>query len=207
MKYFLSALLFSIIISCDKKQDKNDEEVKKPLLSIVNEYSSVIKVRSTFNKDVEDWSELKAVDNFLERYKKASPKEVLSNALELKELVKSLRDSLNHPLFNNPSFKTRVNIFYNETLRLSDMAAIPAIKAEEVNYQTEKVIDAFSAVNSKINSTLSKKRFEEEINIDLNFIGLDSTKIDSVSKKSIKKEVLKSTVNNRKLNYKERQMQ
>lgn len=207
MKYFLSALLFSIIISCDKKQDKNDEEVKKPLLSIVNEYSSVIKVRSTFNKDVEDWSELKAVDNFLERYKKVSPKEVLSNALELRELVKSLRDSLNHPLFNNPSFKTRVNIFYNETLRLSDMAAIPAIKAEEVNYQTEKVIDAFSAVNSKINSTLSKKRFEEEINIDLNFIGLDSTKIDSVSKKSIKKEVLKTPVNNRKLNYKKRPMQ
>ena len=69
------------------------------------------------------------------------------------------------------------------------MTTMPSINAEEVNYQTEKIIGAFSAVNSKVNSILSKKRFEDAIEVDVKFIGLDSTKLDSVSKKSVKKEL------------------
>ena len=65
------------------------------------------------------------------------------------------------------------------------MTFIPAINAAEVNLQTEKIISAFSGVNSKVNTILSKKRFEDAIDVDLNFIGLDSTKIDSISKKAI----------------------
>ena len=65
------------------------------------------------------------------------------------------------------------------------MTSIPAIKAEEVNVQTEKTIAAFSAVNAKINTILAKKRFEEAIDVDGIFVGLDSTKMDSVSRKSV----------------------
>ena len=65
------------------------------------------------------------------------------------------------------------------------MTFIPAINAAEVNLQTEKIISAFSGVNSKVNTILSKKRFEDAIDVDVNFIGLDSTKIDSISKKAI----------------------
>ena len=134
---------------------------------------------------MEDWAELKAVDNFLLRFKKVSPNEVLSNALELEGLVKSLKDSVKPVLFDVPSFIVRVHILHNETLRLSDMTFIPAINAAEVNLQTEKIISAFSGVNSKVNTILSKKRFEDAIDVDVNFIGLDSTKIDSISKKAI----------------------
>lgn len=191
MKYLLIFLLFFSVLSCAKKQEKiNQEQEAKPLLSVVKKYSTVKKVRAIYSNDIEDWEELKAVENFLERFQKVSPKEVLSNALELQGLTESLKDSVKPPLFDNPSFATRVNIFYNETLRLSDMTAIPSIKAEEVNVQTEKVIAAFSTINSKVNSILSKKRFEDEINIDVEFIGLDSTKIDSISKKAIKKNLL-----------------
>lgn len=191
MKYIFTFLILFSIISCDKKQEKtNQEQDVKTLFSVVNEFSSVKKVKTIYSNDIEDWEEFKTVDNFLERFQKVSPKEVLSNALELEGLVKSLKDSVKPPLFDNPSFKSRINIFYNETLRLSDMTNIPSIRADEVNLQTEKIIDAFSAVNSKVNLILSKKRFEDAIHVDVDFIGLDSTKIDSVSKVSIKNNSL-----------------
>lgn len=196
MKYLFTFLIFVFIYSCDKKQENtNLEKDTKPLLSIVQEYSAAISVDVSFEKDIEDWKQLKTITVFLERFKKASPKEILSNALELQGLVKSLNDTVKPQLFDNPSFKSRVNIFYNETLRLSDMTTIPAIKAEEVNQQTEKVIAAFSAVNSKVNSILSKKRFEDAIEVDVKFIGLDSTKMDSISKKSIKEDELERSIN------------
>lgn len=186
MKYFSTILILLFIFSCDKKQESTiQQEETKPLLSIENEFSSIKGINPVFKQDVQEWKELNAVDNFLDRFKKASPKEVLSNALELQGLVESLKDSIKPTLFNVSSFDARINIFYNETLRLADMTTIPAIKAEEVNKQTEKIIDAFSAVNAKINSILTKKRFEDEIEIDVKFIGLDSTKMDSVSRKSI----------------------
>lgn len=202
MKYYISAFLVVIIFfSCNKKQEKNIENQEpKSLLSIVEKHPSFKKVKPLYLKDIEQWKELKAVDKFLTRFEKASPNEVLGNALELKSLVKSLRDSVKPKLFDNPSFKTRVHILYNETLRLADMTFIPAIKAKEVNHQTNKILEAFSAVNSKVNTTLSKKRFEDAIEIDVKFIGLDSTKIDSVSKKSIKNSLLdKKKLNKRKL--------
>jgi hypothetical protein len=74
------------------------------------------------------------------------------------------------------------------------MNTIPAIKADEVNVQIEKIIDAFSSVNAKINSVLAKNRFEDAIEVDVLFIGLDSTKMDSISKKSMKRELLERQI-------------
>tara|TARA_B110000240_G_C13481043_1_gene445318 strand:+ start:489 stop:1073 length:585 start_codon:yes stop_codon:yes gene_type:complete len=191
LKYLLTFLTIVLLFSCDKKQanSKQEQDDVKPLLSIINEYSSIIKIDTAFSKNIEEWEELKTVGEFLSRFKKVSPNEILSNALELKDLVKSLTDSIHPELFNTGSFNARVNILYNESLRLADMTTIPSINAEEVNYQAEKIIGAFSAVNSKVNSILSKKRFEDAIEVDVKFIGLDSTKLDSVSKKSVKKEL------------------
>ena len=192
MKYLFTFLTIVLLFSCDKKQANNSKQEQddvKPLLSVINEYSSIIKIDTAFSKNIEEWEELKTVGEFLSRFKKVSPNEILSNALELKELVKSLTDSTHPQLFNTGSFNARVNILYNESLRLADMTTMPSINAEEVNEQTEKIIGAFSAVNSKVNSILSKKRFEDAIEVDVKFIGLDSTKLDSVSKKSVKKEL------------------
>ena len=188
MKYFLFSLLFVVFFSCKKKkQDGIQKQDSKPLLSVVKEYGVTEKVNALFLKDVEDWQELKAVDDFLSRFKKVSPNEVLSNALELESLVSSLKDSVKPELFDIPSFIARINILHNETLRLSDMTFIAAIKAAEVTAQTEKIISAFSGVNSKVNTILSKKRFEDAIPTQVHFIGLDSTKIDTISKKEIER--------------------
>ena len=189
MKYFFTLLILIFIFSCDKKQETTiQQEETKPLLSIEKEFSAVKGVNPIFKQDVEEWKELRAVDDFLARFKKASPKEILSNAIELKGLVESLKDSIKPDIFNVSSFDARVNIFYNETLRLADMTTIPAIEAEEVNKQTEKIFDAFSAINGKVNTILAKKRFEDAIDVDVKFIGLDSTKMDSISRKSINKK-------------------
>jgi hypothetical protein len=198
LKNSLFFLVFVIFFSCDKKKVAvvQKQEIKS-LLSVVKNYNVAEKVNPLFIKDIEDWEELKAVDTFLSRFKKASPNEILSNALELKELVQSLKDGIKPPLFENASFNTRVNILQNETLRLSDMTFIPAIKAEEVTTQTDKIMNAFSAVNSKVNSILLKKGFEDDIDLDIDYIGLDSTKIDSVSRKSINTKLIESKIPNK----------
>ena len=154
-------------------------------MSVVKEHQSATKVRPIFLKVVENWQELKAIDSFFVKFEKISPNEALSNALELKDLVKSLKDSVIPVLFDVPAFKARVNILENESLRLADLTLIPAIKASEVNAQVDKTILAFSGVNTKINTILAKKRFEDEIDVKVDFIGLDTTKMDDISKKSI----------------------
>ncbi len=206
MKYFITLLILLFIFSCDKKQETTiQQEDTKPLLSVENEFSSIKTINPAFAKDVEEWKELNAVNDFLARFKKASSREVLSNALELKGLVKSLKDSIKPTLFDVASLDTRINIFNNETLRLADMTTIPAIKASEVTMQTEKILDAFSAINVKINTLLSKKRFEDEIDVDVKFIGLDSTKMDSVSRKSIRKNFTPTKIDKGDLKFKTNQ--
>jgi hypothetical protein len=191
LKYYLTILILFFIFSCKKEQDQSKlKEEVTPLLSIPQKYTTIKEIKPSYKKDIQDWKELYAVNEFLGRFKKVSANEVLSNAFELQELVEHLKDSVKPSLFNDPSFKTRINILYNETLRLSDMRNIPAIKATEVHKQTEKTIDAFSAINAKINTILSKKRFEDAIDIDVKYIGLDTTKIDSVTRQTVTKRML-----------------
>ena len=194
LKIILKAILFFIsflmFLSCKKEQKKGVViDSKTTELSVAKKYDPIEKIKPNFTKETENWEELNALQVFLERFKNTTPNEVLSNALELKELVQNLKDSIKPSLFNSPSFNSRVNILNNEVLRLADMTFIPAIKADEVSIQTDKTLKAFSAINAKINAILSKKRFEEAIDIDINYIGLDTTKIDSVSKKTIDKKL------------------
>lgn len=188
-------LFFSVFLfSCgNNKKDVPVPTQETPALSIAKQHTSSEKVATIFEKEVENWQELKAVNSFIKKFQKVSPNEALSNALELRDLVISLKDSVKPKIFDIPSFNARVNVLHNETLRLADLTFIPAITSKEVNLQITKTIAAFSSVNSKINTILSKKRFEDEIDVKLDFIGIDSTKMDSVSKKTIslkKKEEL-----------------
>lgn len=177
--------LFSIISCNEKKEDASLKNEDKPLMSIVRKYPTSKKISPIYLEETKGWAELKAVNEFLDRFKNVSAKEVLSNSIELEGLVTTLKKEEKPVLFDIPSFNARLNILHNETLRLVDMRDISAITVTEVDTQTNKIITSFSAVNEKINTILSKKRFEDAIDIDVKFIGLDSTKIDSVSKKSI----------------------
>ncbi|OAD45788.1 hypothetical protein [Polaribacter atrinae] len=186
MKQTIYLLLSVILFSCgNKKQETISTLQETPKLSIPAQHISVEDVKPIYEKEIEDWQELKMVNSFIKKFGKVSPNEALSNALELRDLVISLKDSVKPEIFDNPPFQTRINVLHNEVLRLADLTFIPAITSEEVNYQVDKTIAAFSTVNSKINSILAKKRFEEEIDLKFDFIGIDSTQMDSISKKSI----------------------
>ncbi len=154
-------------------------------MSLVKAHEATENVLPVYYKEVKDWKELKTIDSFFVKFRKISPNEALSNAIELKDLVKNLKDSIKPKSFDTPSLNARINILNNEVLRLADLTEIGAIQAEEVNKQVDKTMSAFSDLNTKINTILAKVRFENEIKIDVKYIGLDSTKIDSVSKKSI----------------------
>ncbi|MGB0890943.1 MAG: hypothetical protein ACPGUU_01230 [Flavobacteriaceae bacterium] len=211
MKQTIYLLLFINLFSCEKnKKDILKISQEKPKLSIVKQHIVLKSVKPTFKKDIADWQELKTVNSFVNKFKKVSPNEALSNALELRDLVKSLKDSVKPKIFETPSFKARVNVLHNETLRLADLTLIPAITSEEVNFQIDKTLNAFSAVNSKINTLLSKKSFQDAIDVKIDYIGIDSTKIDSVSKKSIslkkQKEFLKKEKLKKKLSLKKKNL-
>ena len=189
VKYFL---LFSVLflISCKKTTEKKEIDTSAIAeMRVVVQRPDLENVLPLFQPEIENWNEYKTLKSFLGRFKKASPKEVLSNSVELRDLVKSMKDSVKLEVLNNPSFETRVNIMYNESLRLADMNTIPAITANEVNAQIDKILEAFGAINAKINTIFSKKKFEDEITIDVSLIGLDTTKIDTISKNSILKKM------------------
>ncbi|MCL7764129.1 hypothetical protein MPF19_11935 [Polaribacter sp. Z014] len=186
MKQIIYLFILVILFSCsNNKQETIKTPQETPKLSISKQHISVENVKPIYKKEVENWEELKSVNSFIKKFQKVSPNEALSNALELRDLIISLKDSVKPAIFNNPPFQTRIDVLNNEALRLADLTFIPAITSEEVNLQIDKTIAAFSSVNSKINSILAKKSFEDEIDVEFAFIGIDSTQMDSISKKSI----------------------
>ncbi|CAI8418392.1 MAG: Uncharacterised protein [Polaribacter sejongensis] len=186
MKQILPLLLSVILFSCgNNKKNYIITTQEKPALSVAKLHVAIENIQPVFEEKVASWQELKMVNSFLKKFKNVSPKEALSNALELRDLVVNLKDSLKAETFDIPSFNARVNLLHTETLRLADLTLIPAITSEEVHLQIDKTIAAFSAVNSKINTLLSKKKFEDEIDVTIDFIGIDSSKMDFVSKESI----------------------
>ena len=195
MKYIYILVMLVFTLSCKNNNGTEKAEKPKPLMSLVETHAATKDILFTHLKEVKDWKELKEIDSFFVKFRKITPNEALSNAVELKDLIKRLNDSIRPENFKIPSLTARINILYNEALRLADLTEIGAIKAKEVNTQVAKTMAAFSNVNTKINNILAKIRFETEINIDVKFIGLDTTKIDAISKKSIAKKRTKKQLN------------
>ena len=185
MKYIYLLVLFVFTFSCQNNEEKNAEKKPKALMSIAKMHTATENVLSSYLKEVKDWNELQDIDSFFVKFRKITPNEALSNAIELKDLIKRLKDSVKPEKFKIPSLTARINILYNEALRLADLTRIGAIKAQEVNIQVDKTMAAFSNINTKINSILAKIRFENEIDIDVTFIGLDTTKMDTFFNKPI----------------------
>jgi hypothetical protein len=198
VKQILSLLLSVILFSCgNKKKDAINTTQEKPALSIAKSHIAIENIQPVFEKEIATWQELKMVNSFLKKFKNVSPKEALSNALELRDLVVNLKDSLKTVTFDTSSFNARVNLLHTETLRLADLTLIPAITSEEVHLQIDKTIAAFSAVNSKINSLLSKKHFEDEIDVKIDYIGISKESITLEEKRKRKRNKKKKFLKNR----------
>ena len=208
MKHILYLFLSFFLFSCgNNKKDILKAIQEKPKRSIAKQHIRLEIISPDFKNKVESWEEIQTVTSFIKRFENVSPNEALSNALELRDLVSNLKDNDIPEFCDIPSFRARINVLHNETLRLVDLTLIPAITSDEINSQVDKTIVAFSAVNSKINTIYSKKRFEDAIDIKIDYIGIDSTMMDSVSKKSInlkKKEKLQKRGGLKKVFFEEK---
>lgn len=190
-------ILFTLFfLSCKKTtQTAVVNQKEKSEMMIVKNHHKIEPVLDSFQTEVSAWDSLKTLESFLNRFKNASANQILSNAIELESLIKSLKNNTKPKIFDLPSLNARINILYNEALRLVDMNTIPAITADEVHEQANKIIDSYSSINAKINTIFRKKNFEDAIEIDVSFIGIDTTKIDSISRKSINKRLNEKTEN------------
>ncbi len=159
--YFIFFFLF--FLSCKNNTTIQEPEIQKSDKNIVQKHKAALLLENISNKKVVNWKEYQQVSNNLKQFSTISANEALNNAIQLSDRVKFLKDSIRPKELINLSFRTRINVLENEALRLKDMTFIPAITANEVNTQVDKIIAAFSATNSKINTIYSQLEVEQNI--------------------------------------------
>ncbi|HKJ07354.1 MAG TPA: hypothetical protein VJ970_07815, partial [Flavobacteriaceae bacterium] len=131
---------------------------------ITNKISEVLIPEA--RKAVADWKAYQELDDFILKYYNISQPDALAYADELAEMAGYLKDSVTVAKFKDPSFLTRLNVFYNETLRLKDMASIKTIGFDEVNMEVKKVLELYAAINSKINTIYKAEAIQKALEFD-----------------------------------------
>lgn len=165
LTHLLCIILLASIFSCDKKIAKKETEIVKDTI-IRHKIKAIykeIKLNSKAKKEVENWVEYQKIDEFIVQYHNISLTEALFNANELSELAQQLKDTIRVEKFKISSVKIRLNVLYNETLRLADMATISSISEIEVQKENENILNAYAALNLKINNILSKESLNSEL--------------------------------------------
>lgn len=168
MKYIIYSICALFFLSCNDGKINSKQAIKKPQLSQIKKHVKISKIHAKYQPEIEEWQEYENLSVFLNQFASISPNDALNNSRELNDLAKNLVDSLKPVIFETPAFNARVNLLYNQTLRLFDMSSIPAIKANEVNNHIDKVLNAFSSINSKINTTLKQRELELSVE-DINY--------------------------------------
>ena len=168
MKYIIYSICALFFLSCNDGKINSKQAIKKPQLSQIKKHVKISKIHAKYQTEIEEWQEYENLSFFLNLFASISPNDALNNSRELNDLAKNLVDSLKPVIFETPAFNARVNLLYNQTLRLFDMSSIPAIKANEVNNHIDKVLNAFSSINSKINTTLKQRELELSVE-DINY--------------------------------------
>jgi hypothetical protein len=172
MKYLYSFLLIILVFSISCTKTKKVEEVTTTTDSlIVDDTERIINNTSETlipeaKRSLKDWKEYQKLDQFMLKYYNVSNLEALNNAKELSELVKNLKDTIRVEKLKELNVVARFNVLHNETLRLADMATIPSISKEEVKEEVKKIIDLYSAVNSKINTIYKAEDLQNSLEVD-----------------------------------------
>jgi len=160
--------LFFIGVSCrqNKQNDTNDtiaSEQGLDSLKLQNIRNLGTLLSPESRKLVSPWVYYQQLDELIDKYYTYSVQEVLFSAAELTTATERARDSIPIERLKEIDVRTRLDVLHNSALRLKDMASIPNIKIDEVNEETQQMIDAFGALNSKINNITSQERLEAEL--------------------------------------------
>lgn len=179
-RFLLVIIIFNFSCSKNKKLEKNEEVIDSVIVDpdrIVNRIGETL--IPTAKKSLENWKEYQNIDNFIIKYYNVSILEALNNANELSTLTKELRDTIRIKKLEVKNVIARLNVLHNEALRLNDMADIPSITDEEVKEEVKKILEVFSAVNSKINTIYQAEDLKESLDIDPDILK------DSIVKKQL----------------------
>lgn len=162
---FLFVICFSMISCNESKQKETKEQVTNNQILTSNKIVSSIgeTLNPSSRKLIEGWKEYKILDEFLIDYYSINIDDALVKAEDLKNYTQQLRDSIRIEEFERPDIKIRLNVLYNNSLRLYDMESIPSIKGIEVENEISNILNAFSALNSKINNIVNQQDLEKEL--------------------------------------------
>jgi len=181
-KIFIAFLLLTLFLSaCKNKEQKTEEENNSIPMesSAIKSEKPITRLNSKSEELVATWAEYQKFDELITQYQEISMNEALLNSVELSELALQLRDSIRVEKLDLPEVKIRLNVLYSETLRLADMSTIPTITEALVAQENNNVIDAYSALNLKINNMSSQDQLNEEISKFVDEV-LDEPKRDSL---------------------------
>ena len=158
--------LILMISSCGKKLQKEEvpEYVTEPgQVRTLESGSEIVALSPESEKLVSGWPEYQALSELIVQYRVISKSDALLNSVELEEFAHQLKDSIRVEKLDIPSVRMRLNVLHNEAKRLSDMSTIPPITAEEVLYENDNLLDAYAALNIKINDLSRQERINREL--------------------------------------------
>jgi len=162
MCFIISILMFT---ACKNKEEKKDVETDTSTIevSMIKSEKPISRLNKASEELIATWPEYQKFDELISQYQEISLSDALLNSEELAELARQLKDSIRIEELDIPEVKIRLNVLYSETLRLADMSTIPTITAALVTDENNNVIDAYSALNLKINNMSVQDELNEEI--------------------------------------------
>ncbi len=162
--YIVFIIIFTLV-SCNNSNSKKElvpEEKSKPA-NHTKTKNVIIDLTPKAKKLTQNWIEYQNINEYIQQYKEISITNSLLNAKRLAELTQQLKDSIRVEKLNNSSVKIRLNVLNNEALRLSDMATINQITEKEVILENTNILNAYSALNIKINNIVSQENINSQL--------------------------------------------
>ena len=153
-------------LSCKKNSDSEETPeyaTERGLGASLKSEAPVVALSKESEELVKGWKEYQDFNEQIIQYREISKSDALLNSIELEELARYMKDSIRVEKLDIPSVRMRLNVLHNEAKRLSDMSTIPTITDEEVLAENNNVLDAFAALNIKINDLARQDRINREL--------------------------------------------
>lgn len=183
--FFVFILSAALLLSCKKEKSTGETEEVTQIVSstIIKADQPIAQLNAKADSLVSNWPEYNKFEDLVTGYQEISMTEALLNSVELSELALQLKDSIRIEKLNIPEVKIRLNVLYSETLRLADMSTIPTITEDLVAEENNNIINAFSALNLKINNMNLREEINQELSEFIDEVVQENEKDSLDSKK------------------------
>lgn len=179
--YIVFIIIFTIVSCNNSKKELAPEQKSKPA-NHTKTKNAIIDLTPKAKKLTQNWIEYQNINEYIQQYKEISITNSLLNAKRLAELTQQLKDSIRVEKLNNSSVKIRLNVLNNEALRLADMATINQITEKEVIIENKNILNAYSALNIKINNIVSQENINSQLKAFIDEVTKDKVLSDTLPK-------------------------